>query len=427
MYYWASNPVPVWPYAHATAQHHARNMPPPSPSIASSTSSSQHSNSTGSPSSGSGSPQNMNLQNNSANQQSGMNNFNGHSQMNGQGDLSKTNLYIRGLTPNTSDEDLVNLCKQYGKIVSTKAIIDPQTSLCKGYGFVDFDRYESAVLAVTSLKGTKAQAQMAKQQEQDPTNLYLSGLPPNFNEHDLEQMLLPYGQVISTRILRDSNGVSKGVGFARMESKEKCEVIISKFNGKYLTGGNTHSTEPLLCKFADGGPKKNKQHQKFMANGRTWRDGEMPFPYDPAALTHNGMAPNRIMMQPYLTGPTNPAYQMQAPPTWMQPPPYVVQPHVTTSGTVISSMDPNMHMHPSVMPQLSQLTAQMTQLQLSPNPGAISYGPNGVAGPYIPQYSATPSLPLQIEDGMGASVNNHQQQPVVTVSSQATSEEQYST
>lgn len=54
-----------------------------------------------------------------------------------------------------------------------------------------------------------------QQQEQDPTNLYLSGLPPNFNEHDLEQMLLPYGQVISTRILRDSNGVSKGVGFAR--------------------------------------------------------------------------------------------------------------------------------------------------------------------------------------------------------------------
>lgn len=39
-----------------------------------------------------------------------------------------------------------------------------------------------------------------------------------------------------------------------------------------------------------------------------------------------------------------------------------------------------MHMHPSVMPQLSQLTAQMTQLQLSPNPGAISVNNDDVVG-----------------------------------------------
>lgn len=36
-------------------------------------------------------------------------------------------------------------------------------------------------------------------------------------------------------------------------------------------------------------------------------------------------------------------------------------------GTVISSMDPNMHIHPSMMPQLGQLASQMTQLQISPN------------------------------------------------------------
>lgn len=62
-------------------------------------------------------------------------------------------------------------------------------------------------------------------------------------------MLAKYGQVISTRILRDPNNVSKGVGFARMESKEKCEQIINMFNGTNLTGAK----EPLLVKFADGG------------------------------------------------------------------------------------------------------------------------------------------------------------------------------
>ncbi|CAL8365012.1 unnamed protein product [Arctogadus glacialis] len=72
------------------------------------------------------------------------------------------------------------------------------------------------------------------QQEQDPTNLYISNLPVSMDEQELENMLKPLGHVISTRILRDANGVSRGVGFARMESTEKCEVVIQHFNGKYL-------------------------------------------------------------------------------------------------------------------------------------------------------------------------------------------------
>jgi len=55
----------------------------------------------------------------------------------------------------------------------------------------------------------------SQQQEQDPTNLYIANLPVNFKENDVEAMLAQYGQVISTRILRDTSGQSKGVGFAR--------------------------------------------------------------------------------------------------------------------------------------------------------------------------------------------------------------------
>ena len=44
-----------------------------------------------------------------------------------------TNVYIRGLRPETTDEDLLHMVRQYGSISSTKAIIDTQTKLCKGY------------------------------------------------------------------------------------------------------------------------------------------------------------------------------------------------------------------------------------------------------------------------------------------------------
>lgn len=59
----------------------------------------------------------------------------------------------------------------------------------------------------------------------------------------------------------------QGVGFARMESREKCEQIIQMFNGTQLTGAK----DPLLVKFADGGSKK-KAFKSPDPNGRAWRD-----------------------------------------------------------------------------------------------------------------------------------------------------------
>lgn len=65
---------------------------------------------------------------------------------------------------------------------------------------------------------------MAKQQEQDPTNLYISNFPLSMDEQTLEGMLKPFGQFISTWIIWDTSGTRRGVGFARMESTEKCRT-----------------------------------------------------------------------------------------------------------------------------------------------------------------------------------------------------------
>lgn len=133
-----------------------------------------------------------------------------------------------------------------------------------------------------------------QQQEQDPTNLYIANLPPTYKESDVDNLLAKYGQVISTRILRDSEGNSKGVGFARMESKEKCESIIQIFNGALIQG----SKDPLLVKFADGGNKK-KNLYKNNDNNKIWRDaageGMQAVPYDHNSLAQNGMPPSHIM------------------------------------------------------------------------------------------------------------------------------------
>ncbi|KAJ0070471.1 hypothetical protein NL108_010714, partial [Boleophthalmus pectinirostris] len=268
----------------------------------------------------------------------------------------------------------------YGKIVSTKAIMDKTTNKCKGYGFVDFDSPAAAQKAVAALKTAGVQAQMAKQQEQDPTNLYISNLPLSMDEQELENMLKHFGQVISTRILRDSNGTSRGVGFARMESTEKCDAVISHFNGKFIKtpAGVPAPTEPLLCKFADGGQKKRQSQHKFSQNGRGWvRDGDsrlagMTLTYDPsAAALQNGFFPpaygiaNRMIaqtsMSPYMSSVS--PYQMQSP-SWMPHQPYIM-PH---PGTVISpSMDHSMSLQPASV--ITPLAQQMSHLTLG-NAGA---------------------------------------------------------
>ncbi len=44
-----------------------------------------------------------------------------------------TNVYVRGLLPDTNDEILHKLASRFGEIVSSKAIIDLNTGTCKGY------------------------------------------------------------------------------------------------------------------------------------------------------------------------------------------------------------------------------------------------------------------------------------------------------
>ncbi|XP_038131810.1 RNA-binding motif, single-stranded-interacting protein 3-like isoform X3 [Cyprinodon tularosa] len=306
--------------------------------------------------------------------------------------LSKTNLYIRGLPPATTDQDLIKLCQPYGKIVSTKAILDKNTNQCKGYGFVDFDSPAAAQKAVASLKASGVQAQMAKQQEQDPTNLYISNLPVSMDEQELENMLKPFGHVISTRILRDANGLSRGVGFARMESTEKCDVVIQNFNGKFLKTppGMTAPAEPLLCKFADGGQKKRQSQVKYPQNGRPWtREGEsgMALTYDPTAM-QNGFYPS-----PYSISTNRMIAQTSITPFIAASPVSTYQGAVITPATAI---EPSLSLHPSSV--MAPLTQQMNHLSLGPTGAYISAAAAApMQGTYIPQYTAVPASAITVD------------------------------
>lgn len=300
--------------------------------------------------------------------------------------LSKTNLYIRGLGPDTTDKDLVTMCQQYGKIMSTKAIIDQVTSKCKGYGFVDYDNAKSAEAALRGLLDSGIQAQMAKQQEQDPTNLYVSNLPPYFNETNLESMFSQYGKVISTRILRDIRGYSRGVGFARMDTRETCEAIIKAFSGKSLQG----QKETLMVKFADSGSKKKLQQRQW------FETSPVAFtisPYDQLTLTQNGIVSPTLVpsgglvsLPRYSVPAAVSGYQLPATGWLHYPGQYIVQAVMPTGTPPVDG------------PVVSQLSMQMNQMQISPPPFLSSPPPSSQCVPLPMTYPPMSVHAFPVED-----------------------------
>uniref|UniRef100_A0A8C0GIE5 RNA binding motif single stranded interacting protein 2 n=1 Tax=Chelonoidis abingdonii TaxID=106734 RepID=A0A8C0GIE5_CHEAB len=341
---------------------------------------------------------------------SGSNNNSSGSGGGGGGDqLSKTNLYIRGLHPGTTDQDLVKLCQPYGKIVSTKAILDKTTNKCKGYGFVDFDSPTAAQKAVTALKASGVQAQMAKVREQEPTNLQSPAGHPGGEE-------VGVGGCWQCGGLGGRGSMALGSGLLsphRMESTEKCEAIITHFNGKYIKTppGIPAPSDPLLCKFADGGQKKRQPQGKYVQNGRAWpRDGDsvrlsgMTLTYDPTTALQNGfyptpysLAPNRMIAQttlaPYLPSPMS-SYQVHSP-SWMHHQSYLMQP----TGTVLTpTMDHTISIQPASM--MGPLTQQLGHLSLS-STGTYMPAAAAMQGAYIPQYTPVPSSSISVEENSG--------------------------
>jgi hypothetical protein len=204
-----------------------------------------------------------------------------------QASTTRTNIYISGLRATTVDDDLRALCQTYGNIISAKAMIDHNTGQCKGYGFVMFEREASARLAIEALsrkgiqvtfaRNTGNPTEFLKRRELDPTNLYVTGIPQEFDEAKLTELLLNYmsvpGEVLSCRVLRDENGVGSRVGMARLDSSSACESIIKNLDNTIPFG----LVDPVRVKHANGPSPKAFQcvNQARRRKDVTSLDGQM--------------------------------------------------------------------------------------------------------------------------------------------------------
>ncbi|KAF2268794.1 hypothetical protein CC78DRAFT_353266 [Lojkania enalia] len=192
----------------------------------------------------------------------------------------ETNVYIRGLLPETTDEMLHAWGKRFGDIQSSKSIIDMKTNLCKGFGFIKYHNFEDAENCIrgfhylgyeVSFARESFYSKLKKFSDEHNTNLYVSNIPKNMNEHELGAIFAPH-KVCSSKILRDNAGNGRGVGFARFETREICEEVIRKFNNTPVSKSGSEEEHLIQIRYSDTHEQKMLKQQT--AAGRVFRAAE---------------------------------------------------------------------------------------------------------------------------------------------------------
>lgn len=193
---------------------------------------------------------------------------------------------------------------------------------------------------------------MKQLQDDSSTNLYVSNIPLELDEKKLEEVFSPY-PVLSNRILRNPDGTSRGVGFARMVDRESAEAVIETLNNVSIS----EDQEPLQVRYADSTSQKRLKQQT--AKRRQYRAQEYsaltsnsletgslsPAMYSvfPQAQTE-GRVPSASPVSPYYAyhyPPTQPALQQKWPHAHFSHSPNMSEPHYMSHQRMEGARDVN--------------------------------------------------------------------------------------
>jgi len=148
-----------------------------------------------------------------------------------------TNLYVKELPADTTEESFQALFAPFGTITSLKLM--PNDG--RPFGFVNFQDHDMAVKAVEEMDGkdlgktlyvARAQSKrerqdlLAKRREEmrkktKDCNLYVKGFGTNIDEKVLKEAFSAYGTITSAKVMREANNTSKGFGFVCFSTKEE--------------------------------------------------------------------------------------------------------------------------------------------------------------------------------------------------------------
>lgn len=194
-----------------------------------------------------------------------------------------TNLYIKNLDTNYSDEDLRRDFEVFGPIQSAVLMKNQKGSVA----FVNFENHEDAKKASDALNGKRlggsdkevyvARAQKKSERDQmlkklrddralkyQGINLYVKNLDDSVNDSKLEEAFAGFGGISSCKVMVDEKGNSRGFGFVCFSKAEEASRAITEMNGSMLEG------KPIYVALAE---RKELRRAKLAAQHAARRGG----------------------------------------------------------------------------------------------------------------------------------------------------------
>lgn len=155
-----------------------------------------------------------------------------------------TNVYVKNIQTDSSDEEFRELFTKYGDITSASLARDQETGKNRGFGFVNFTTHEAAYKAVEELNGKdfkgqdlyvgRAQkkhereeelrksyeaARMEKASKYQGVNLYVKNLSDDVDDEKLRSIFSEFGPITSAKVMRDA--IEAGEEQEDSEGKDK--------------------------------------------------------------------------------------------------------------------------------------------------------------------------------------------------------------
>lgn len=140
-----------------------------------------------------------------------------------------TNLYVKNIHPDVTDQEFNQLFKNYGDVTSAAITRDPDTGKSRGFGFVNYVDHEHAAKAVDDLNNKdfhgqnlyvgRAQkkhereeelrkqyeaARIEKASKYQGVNLYVKNLTDDVDDDKLRDMFAQYGTITSSKVMRET-------------------------------------------------------------------------------------------------------------------------------------------------------------------------------------------------------------------------------
>lgn len=249
-----------------------------------------------------------------------------------------TNVYVKNLPVETTNEKLEEMFEKYGQI--TSAVVSEDASNVddpKKFGFLNFSTHEAAVRCVDDCaenpisnedgsalfvgraqKKAERKAELMKKFEQlkiermtkyQGINLYIKNLEDDISEERLKKEFSRFGTIKSLKIMTDDKGNGKGFGFVCFSTPEEAQRTINEMNGRILQGCG----KPLYVNMHE---PKEVRRQKLAAQHAARAKGlrptvAAPIPYGPGVFypPQTGGVPQGFVYQ----------HQMMPPRRWNQP------------------------------------------------------------------------------------------------------------